>query len=50
MLIVTVCFSIIISKRKNNSTMQTEKLTDDIDVIDDIKNDKKSIIVDDDII
>ena len=50
MIIVTVCFSIIIGKRKNNGTLSSEKLTDDVDVIDNIDKNDENVIVDEDII
>ena len=50
MLVFTVCFSIIISKRKNNSTLSSEKLTDDVKVIDNIDKNDENVIVDEDII
>ena len=50
MIVCTVCFSIIIGKRKNNGTLSDEKLTDDVEVIDNIKENDNEIIVDEDII
>ena len=50
MLVFTICFSIIFSKRKNNNTLSSEKLTDDVEVIDNIDKNDENVIVDEDII
>jgi len=46
MIVITICFSIIIGKRKSNGVLSSEKLTDDVKVIENNEN----IIVDEDII
>ena len=50
MIVFTVYFSVIISKTKGNGSLASKKLTDNVEVIDNIDNNVKKVIVDEDII